>query len=40
MEKWCLLGLFEHSMIFQDLRNMVFRRVFNDKNEDQNQENQ
>ena len=27
MERWYLLGFFEHSMIFQDLVNMVFRDV-------------
>ena len=27
MERWYLLGLFELSKIFQDLRNMVFRAV-------------
>ena len=27
MERWYLLGLFELSMIFQDLENMVFRAV-------------
>ena len=27
VERWYLLGLFEHSMIFQDLANLVFRVV-------------
>ena len=30
MERWYLFGLFELSMIFQDLRNMVFCAVFYD----------
>ena len=28
MERWYLLGLYELSMVFQDLGNMVFRAVF------------
>ena len=28
MERWYLHGLFELSMIFQEMRNMVFRAVF------------
>ena len=32
IERWYLLGLFELSMIFQDLGNMVFRTVWSHKN--------
>ena len=32
MERWYLLGLFELSMIFQDLGNMVFRTLWSHKN--------
>ena len=27
MERWCLIGLFELSMVYQDFGNMIFRAV-------------